>query len=383
MLYMVYLVRGVMFQMRKRKFAGIVLLMVALFGSFASTVWALDRGIYDESNWQDWVGVRIDTIFSDWPYSVNAGRRFGAHNQCFMTARLIIYKVNEVDFNLQANGAREINLSPNQLKGVGSHAGKSVNDLVTLVGQRLGASNEEQVSAEFSKARVGDLVQFYRSSSNSKGEHTVIISGFYDDGIDVLHGGWYQTDTICNQKFTYAQFADWFEYSDAGFSIYRFGDPIPSGIPIDAEHFPDKAFRNCIHEAFDANGDWYLSDSEIENAKVFQYTEDKGFMSIDGIKYLTNLEWLYIPDNHIKHVDVSGLDKLGTLVLSGNEIESLNLAGCSSMTGLNLSYYKNLKELHINGCSSLEFVDAEQSPIANAVDTSGCSSLKDFNRASG
>ncbi len=48
----------------------IVLLMAALFGSFASTGWALDRGIYDESNWQDWVGVEIDTIFSDWPGGV-------------------------------------------------------------------------------------------------------------------------------------------------------------------------------------------------------------------------------------------------------------------------------------------------------------------------
>ena len=174
-----------------RKFMASVLLTAALSGSFASTGRALDRGIYDASNWQDWVGVRIDTIFSDWP---GEWRRFGAYNQCFMTARLIVYTVNEVDFNCQYNGKREIDLG--SVKGVGSNAGKSVNELVTLVGQRLGASNEEQVRAEFSKARAGDLVQFYRSSSKSTGEHTFIISGFYEEGVDVLHGGWKQEDSI-------------------------------------------------------------------------------------------------------------------------------------------------------------------------------------------
>ncbi len=212
--------------MRNRKVISIfalILCAMMLLGSFASTGWALDRGIYDESNWQDWVGVRIDTIFSDWS---GDSRRFGAHCQCFMTARLIIYKVNEVDFNRQCNGKREIDFS--HVKGVGSLAGKSVNEIVTLVGQRLGASNKEQVMAEFSKARVGDLVQFYRSSSIGKGgEHTFIISGFYEDGIDVLHGGWNEYDSIENKRFTYATLANWFEDSNAGFSIYRFGDPVP------------------------------------------------------------------------------------------------------------------------------------------------------------
>lgn len=89
--------------MMKKKLAGIVgmvMLILIMFASFASAVWAFDRGIYDASKWQDWVGVRIDTIFSDWPYTQDTRRLFGAYLQCFMTARLIVYKVNEVDFNL-------------------------------------------------------------------------------------------------------------------------------------------------------------------------------------------------------------------------------------------------------------------------------------------
>lgn len=249
-----------------RKFMAIVLFMAALFGSFASTGWALNRGIYDASNWQDWVGVRIDTIFSDWP---GEWRRFGAYNQCFMTARLIIYKVNEVDFNRQANGKREIDL--NNVKGVGSHAGKSVNELVTLVGQRLGASNEEQVRAEFSKARVGDLVQFYRSSSSGSKEHTFIISGFYDDGVDVLHGGWNRdADTICNQEFTYAQLAGYFASPNAGFSIYRFREPIPdlpwdgSTVLLNRGDFPIKVYT-LENRRYDVYADKYLRNKLTSN----------------------------------------------------------------------------------------------------------------------
>ena len=163
-------------------------------------------------------------------------------------------------------------------------------------------------------------------------------------------------------------------------------DPTSDEIPIDAEHFPDEAFRNCIHEAFDKNDNWKLSTSEIADAKVFQYTENKGFTSIDGIKYLTNLEWLYIPDNKIKHVDVSGLKKLGMLVLNGNELESLNASDCTSLTELWATDNK-LTWLNVDNCTSLKkiylwnnsFVELKLYGMAAPVEeiwAGGCTALK-------
>ncbi|MBQ2615780.1 MAG: putative Ig domain-containing protein, partial [Synergistaceae bacterium] len=191
---------------------------------------------------------------------------------------------------------------------------------------------------------------------------------------------------ICNQKFTYAQFAGWFEYSDAGFSIYRFGDPTPSGIPIDAEHFPDEAFRNCVHEAFDANGDWYLSDSEISNAKTMQFG-GKGISDATGIKLLTSLEWVELQDNSIRVLDLSGMTKLTSLWCWNNGMTGLSVSGCSSLPEL-WAYDNALRVLNVSKCASLKKIyiwtnnftglSLSNLPSLEGVWAAGCKSMKEL-----
>ncbi|MBR4196129.1 MAG: leucine-rich repeat domain-containing protein [Synergistaceae bacterium] len=116
-----------------------------------------------------------------------------------------------------------------------------------------------------------------------------------------------------------------------------------------------------------------------------------------NLKGCKSLPELWARDNKLTSFNAEGCDSLKKAYLWNNSftgfgqgsnympaLEVLNLAGCSSMTGLNLTDYKNLKELHINDCSSLEWVDTSYSPnIANTVNTSGCNSLLTFDREPG
>ena len=167
----------------------------------------------------------------------------------------------------------------------------------------------------------------------------------------------------------------------------------PSGIPIDAEHFPDSKFRECLKQDFDRDSDGYLSDSEIADAKSFQYTEYKGISSLNGIQYLTNLEWLYIPNNHIKYLDVSGMNKLYMICCWNNDMERIKASDCPSLkelwagrcTKLKYIYIKNnpkMTLLYADNCTALTSIYAKGSPKLSSFNLSGCSSLTTFERDS-
>ncbi|MBR0248036.1 MAG: amidase domain-containing protein, partial [Synergistaceae bacterium] len=247
--------------MRKRKFAGIVwaVMLLLLMSSYVSPSSATDAR-YAASNWQSYANktASAELGFTLSPNTIGYN--------CLGFASLVVRHMNNVEVRGYTNDYRVLESS--WISGIGSLAGKRSNEVWTIVGQCLGDGRyitTEDVRTAFSNAKVGDWIQMVRKGSSGTKQHSAIISELYDDGFEVVHSNW-DAGQIINTYFSYESFAQqcrnagYINGYNGGFTINHFGDPTPSGIPIDAEHFPDEAFRNCVHEAFDANGDWYLSD---------------------------------------------------------------------------------------------------------------------------
>ena len=94
------------------------------------------------------------------------------------------------------------------------------------------------------------------------------------------------------------------------------------GIPIDAEHFPDPAFRAYLHDVPDADGNWYLNAAEIAATDVM-YIDGRGIASLQGIHYFTALEELDCGNNQIARLDLSANTGLTYLICDGNPLTEL------------------------------------------------------------
>ena len=68
---------------------------------------------------------------------------------------------------------------------------------------------------------------------------------------------------------------------------------------------------------------------------------------------------------NLAQADVQGLSELTSLCLGGNHLRSINLTGCTSLIGLNLTDTANLVSLDITPCTSLEYLYAGSSALSS------------------
>ena len=95
-----------------------------------------------------------------------------------------------------------------------------------------------------------------------------------------------------------------------------------ASVKINSTNFPDKNFRNVIKDKLDKNDDGYLSSSEI-NAATILHAYDRNIESAEGIKYLKNLETLYLNDNPLEELDLRYNTKItrNVLTVAPNNLE--------------------------------------------------------------
>lgn len=121
------------------------------------------------------------------------------------------------------------------------------------------------------------------------------------------------------------------------------------GIPIDRDHFPDDAFRAFVANSYDTNKDGYLNSSEISEAERLIY-RDSNVRSLQGIEYLTALNYIDLHETSITELDLSNNTALQTVHGSWNEqLVSVTL-GKNSV--LSLLHFPNspIPLLDISGC---------------------------------
>ncbi len=129
------------------------------------------------------------------------------------------------------------------------------------------------------------------------------------------------------------------------------------GVPTDAEHFPDKAFRAYVSQNCDTNKDGVLSAAEIGAVKrmVLSHLD---IASLEGIGHFTSLKALDCPYNRIGSLDVSANTALEELICGWNPIGSLDLSHNKALKILSC-FDNELTELDVSMLSGLEILSCD------------------------
>lgn len=144
-------------------------------------------------------------------------------------------------------------------------------------------------------------------------------------------------------------------------------------ITINSTNFPDSVFRNYVSNTFDTNHNGRLSSGEIENATeiriVQRYITDKIPESLEGIKYLSNLEELSIEGgnvegNSLKSIDVSGMTYLNSIYCVDTGLENINVRRCTKLDYLNVNDNK-LTSLDLSTNTNIHMLYCENNSLTN------------------
>ena len=157
----------------------------------------------------------------------------------------------------------------------------------------------------------------------------------------------------------------------AGWTVVNDGEEQPSGVPINADNFPDENFRNYLmRQTFGQDG--LLTDEEIASV-TDMYCGYEDIADLTGIQYFTALKELKCDRNQLTSLDVSALTeltyitcernklqtldltantKLGSLHVSENELTVVKLPQTETMKRINVSWNK-LTELDLTGLTKL------------------------------
>ena len=125
---------------------------------------------------------------------------------------------------------------------------------------------------------------------------------------------------------------------------------VADGIPLDAAHFPDEVFLECLNRR-DGNGDGALSASEIESITALRLA-NKGITDLAGLQYLTALTVLDISGNAVEALDLGGNPGLRRLECVDAGMAALSLDGASGLEAL-ICDGNLLERLDLSGCPRL------------------------------
>ena len=137
----------------------------------------------------------------------------------------------------------------------------------------------------------------------------------------------------------------------------------PEPVPIDADHFPDEAFRNYLLNAnrylettkIDENGDHKLSEVErnaVDTIKVTDGYNGQKLTSLQGIEFFPNLLYLYCDENNLTSLNVSKNKKLKELYCDENNLNSLDVSQNTALEDLICSQ-NNLTSLDVGNNAAL------------------------------
>ena len=144
---------------------------------------------------------------------------------------------------------------------------------------------------------------------------------------------------------------------DEGVDILYSDTPGSSEILIDANNFPDDAFRKFIADNFDWDKSSSLSNSEI-NAITGIEAVNMGIKSLKGIEHFTALEYLTCVDNDLEEIDLSGNPNFIGLAANNNRLQRVNV-----------SKNPKLRQIWVNN-NKLSALDFSHNPELAIIDCS-------------
>lgn len=142
------------------------------------------------------------------------------------------------------------------------------------------------------------------------------------------------------------------------------------GVAVNGQNFPDAAFRAWILNPANLNGagqDGTLTEDELQ-AVTSMDVSNQGITSLKGIEYFTNLESLNCRGNQLTQLDVNANRQLKNLNAKANWLTSLTLR-LPLLKGLYVGE-NQLTTLDVTGCPSLIDLNFERNKITR-IDLSG------------
>jgi|GEM_PF-1864836 len=134
--------------------------------------------------------------------------------------------------------------------------------------------------------------------------------------------------------------------------------------------FADDAFKTCVLET--------AAKAEVENAEdlVELRCRKQGIENAAGIEFLTGLKLLDLTRNELSKLDLSSNVLLEEVFVGNNELSALDVSGCRALTHLEV-FINELDELDLSNNPLLEELYANKNDL-EAIDLSQNKELVDI-----
>lgn len=133
-------------------------------------------------------------------------------------------------------------------------------------------------------------------------------------------------------------------------------------VAVNAESFPDDAFRSFVLESIDTDDDEWLNQDEIDAASTM-WLNDKGIASLAGIEYFTHLQYLYCWDNQLTELDISQNTALRQLYCYRNQLTVLDVSHNPLLEGLSCND-NQLTTLDVSNNTALTWLEFSGNQIS-------------------
>lgn len=148
------------------------------------------------------------------------------------------------------------------------------------------------------------------------------------------------------------------------------------GVPIDAAHFPDDNFRECVAINSDSDGNGYLDYYEILYTWNL-YCENSDVYSIEGVEYFPYLKGLWCKGNHITELDLSGNPDLEGVWCSFNDLTEIDFSPCPKLAWV-YCFNCKLEKLDFTNNPKLAYLECNANPNLKEIDVSQNSELENL-----
>ena len=158
-----------------------------------------------------------------------------------------------------------------------------------------------------------------------------------------------------------------------------------SPIRLNSENIPDEALRAYIAERFDRNSDGILNAQEIDDVRQIK-AEDLHISDLTGLDLFPRLHTLWVDDNDLTTLDLSGITSLREVTARNNNITSVDLSGMTGLQKIDLDH-NHLSSIDLSGLDNLTSLGLGDNDLSSfdarglglqALDLRSCEYLTDL-----
>ncbi len=159
---------------------------------------------------------------------------------------------------------------------------------------------------------------------------------------------------------------------------YRQANTAAGEVQVDDKNFPDMVLKDYISSVFDRDNDSVLSVKELNEAQLIRI-EGKNLKSVKGIELLPQLTRLEIYSCQLSSVNLKLCPNLTEVFLNNNQLKKVDVSGMTNLRILSVPDNYDLSELKV-GNTPLTYLVCNNTNLST-LDISGCPGLANWKNA--